>query len=136
MKRIILAILLLPAAHNSAFSADTAQMRVVPNTVVNDPFFAAPVAPPAPAKKPFTIIAEQSREECWLDNMSSVNNDVVARQILKDCSKYDPYPYAKSEGWFGGKTVSWCIRKYGKDTVSTIGSRAIAAACNKLYKNE
>lgn len=82
------------------------------------------------------VIAEQSREECWLDNLPGTKNDVVAQQILLDCSKYAPYPYAKSDGWFGGKTASWCIRKYGEDTVSVLASRAIAGACINLYKKK
>src|SRR4030065_534128 len=82
------------------------------------------------------VMAEQSRQECWLDNLPGTKNDIVAMQIIKDCSKYDYYPGEKSDGWFGGKTVSWCIRKYGEDTVSRQAAMAIRAACYKLYKNE
>jgi|ERR1039457_1338505 hypothetical protein len=82
------------------------------------------------------VMAEQSREECWLDNLPGTKNDVVAQQILMDCSKYNPYIGEKSDGWFGGKTMSWCIRKYGEDTVSQRAAMIIRAACFKLYENK
>lgn len=82
------------------------------------------------------VMAEQSREECWLDNLPGTKNDIVAHQKIMDCSKNDPYLGEKSDGWFGGKTVSWCIRKYGEDTVSSRAARVIRAACYKLYKKE
>lgn len=82
------------------------------------------------------VIAEQSREECWLDNLPGTKNDAVARQIAVDCSKYNPYPYAKSDGWFGGKTASWCVKKYGEDTVSPLAAQIVTAACYKLYENK
>lgn len=81
-------------------------------------------------------IAEQSREECWLDNLPGTKNDIVAQQVIVDCSKYGTYPYAKSDGWFGGKTASWCVRKYGKDTVSQRAAMVIRAACYRLYENK
>lgn len=81
-------------------------------------------------------MAKQSREECWLDNFPGTKNDVVAQQIFVDCSKYEPYPYAKSDGWFGGKTASWCVRKYGEDTVSQRAAMAIRGACYRLYENK
>ena len=82
------------------------------------------------------VMAEQSREECFLDNLPGAKNDIVAQQIIMDCSKYNSYLGEKSDGWFGGKTVSWCIRKYGEDTVSPRAASGIRAACYKLYKKE
>lgn len=82
------------------------------------------------------VMAKQSREECWLDNLPGTKNDVVAQQKIIDCSKYDPYLYAKSDGWFGGKTMSWCIRKYGEDTVSARAAMVIRGACYRLYENK
>jgi len=81
-------------------------------------------------------MAEQSREGCWLDNLPDTKNDIVAQQKIIDCGKFPPYFGEKSDGWFGGKTVSWCIRKYGEDTVSARAAMGIRAACYKLYKNE
>lgn len=83
-----------------------------------------------------TVMAETSRQECWLDNLPGTKNDIVAQQIIMDCSKYNSYLGEKSDGWFGGKTVSWCIRKYGEDTVSPRAAMGIRAACYKLYKKE
>src|ERR1039457_7405950 len=77
-----------------------------------------------------------SSDLCWLDNLPGTKNDVVAQQILMDCSKYNPYIGEKSDGWFGGKTMSWCIRKYGEDTVSQRAAMIIRAACFKLYENK
>lgn len=82
------------------------------------------------------VMAEQSREECFLDNLPGTKNDIVAQQIIMDCSKFNFYLGEKSDGWFGGKTVSWCIRKYGEDTVSARAAMGIRAACYKLYKKE
>jgi len=82
------------------------------------------------------VMAEQSREECWLDNMPGTKNDFVARQVIMDCNKNTHYLYAKSDGWFGGKTASWCVKKYGQYVVSELAARAITAACYKLYENK
>lgn len=82
------------------------------------------------------VMAEQSLKKCWLDNMPGTKNDFVARRILMDCSKYAPNNSKKSDGWFGGKTVSWCIRKYGEDTVSPLASQIIWAAYYKLYEDK
>ena len=81
-------------------------------------------------------MAEQSRQECWLDNLPGTKNDFVAQQILVDCSRYALYEGEKTDGWFGGKTVSWCIKKYGDDTVSSLAARVIAAACYRFYENK
>ena len=103
---------------------------------VQDPDYPAPKKPVQTAPKSFTIMAEKSVEECWLENMPGTKNDFGARQKLIECSKYAPYSGEKSGGWFGGKTVSWCIKKYEEDTVSPLAARLIFVACNKLYKNE
>ena len=82
------------------------------------------------------VMAEQSRQECWLDNLPGTKNDFVARRILVDCSKYALYNGEKTDGWFGGKTASWCVKKYGEDTVSPLAAQVIVAACYKLYENK
>ena len=82
------------------------------------------------------VIAEQSRQECWLDNMPGTKNDFVAQRIIMDCNKYDDYHGEKSDGWFGGKTASWCVKKYGQDVVSELAARVITAACFRLYENK
>ncbi len=82
------------------------------------------------------VMAEQSREECWLANLPGTKNDIVAQQIIVDCSKYDFYVGEKSDGWFGGKTASWCVKKYGEDTVSQRAAMVIRGACYRLYENK
>lgn len=82
------------------------------------------------------VMAEQSRQECWLDNLPGTKNDFVAQRILVDCSTYALYDGKKIDGWFGGKTASWCVKKYGEDTVSELAARIITAACFRLYENK
>lgn len=103
---------------------------------VQDPDHPAPKQPVQTDPKSSTIMAEKSVEECWLESMPGTKNDFGARQKFIECSKYAPYAGEKSSGWFGGKTVSWCIKKYEEDTVSPLAARLIFVACNRLYKNE
>lgn len=37
------------------------------------------------------VMAEQSRQECWLDDLPGTKNDFVAQRILVDCSRYALY---------------------------------------------
>lgn len=78
--------------------------------------------------------------ECLLDNMREVQSDIIAEEVIKNCKSTFPFHkrvfVEKKRPWFGVKTASQCVLKYGKNTPSEIAARHIQAACYKLYFND
>ena len=78
--------------------------------------------------------------ECILDDMQLVQSDTVAQEVVKSCK--DQYPFHErifieyKHPWFGPKTASQCVLKYGKKIQSEVGARHLQAACYKLYPDE
>ena len=78
--------------------------------------------------------------QCILKEMQSVNSDTIAHEVVKNCK--DEYPFherifiEKKRPWFGVKTASQCVLKYGKKVQSEIAAKHIQAACYKLYFDE
>lgn len=78
--------------------------------------------------------------ECFLDKMPGAKNDPAAVEIIKQCRKEFPEAQytivEKKKPRFGVKTAGECVLEYGKDVSSSIGAKAIQAACYRLYKTE
>jgi hypothetical protein len=72
--------------------------------------------------------------DCIFDKMPSVNNDVTASDIKRQCAKTGTSCELQSGSWFGVSSASECIEKYGKKTSSGRAARAIAEACRKAYR--
>lgn len=79
-------------------------------------------------------------EDCILDKMPGVANDITARAIMMMCRKEYPRPSGvmpkKRDGWFDYSFGAECAAKKGKDTHSQLGGRAIFTACNTLYEKK
>jgi hypothetical protein len=72
--------------------------------------------------------------DCIFDKMPSVNNDVAASDIRRECAKSGTFCEQKSGSWFGVSSASECIEKYGKKTSSGRAAQAIAGACRNAYR--
>lgn len=70
-----------------------------------------------------------------LDEMPGTQNDQAAHAVVHDCLK--KYGYSRycptRHPWFGTKTATQCIIKYGKNVSSRVGARAISWSCSTLY---
>ena len=77
--------------------------------------------------------------ECLLDEMQEVQSDTIAEEIVSACKDkfafHDRIFVEKKRPWFGIKTASACVIKYGKRVQTEIGARYIQSACYKLYPN-
>jgi len=75
--------------------------------------------------------------ECLLDNMQKVQSDTIAEEVVASCKDkfafHDRIFIEKKQPWFGPKTASACVLKYGKQVQTEIGARYIQSACYKLY---
>ncbi len=78
--------------------------------------------------------------ECLLDNMQKVQSDTIAEEVVAACKNefafHDRIFVKKKRPWFGPKTASDCVLKYGKQVQTEIGARYIQSACYKLYPDE
>lgn len=78
--------------------------------------------------------------ECILDNMQNVQSDTIAEEVVSSCKEkfafHDRIFVEKKRPWFGPKTASACVLKYGKRVQTEIGARYIQSACYKLYPND
>lgn len=72
--------------------------------------------------------------DCIFDKMPSVNNDVAAGAVSRECSKRGTFCESKSGSWFGPSSPADCIEKYGKETGSTRAAKAISRACRQAYR--
>lgn len=74
-------------------------------------------------------------EECILDDMPDVGNEMAASVVISECIK-KPKAKAglKSGSWFGPSSPNECMMKYGKKTKVQMASELIFVACRKLYK--
>lgn len=75
--------------------------------------------------------------ECLLDNMEKVQSDTIAEEVVASCKDrfafHDRMFVEKKRPWFGPKTASACVLKYGKRVQTELGARYIQSACYKLY---
>ena len=75
--------------------------------------------------------------ECILDEMQNVQSDTIAKEVVSSCKHkfafHDRIFVEKKRPWFGPKTSSACVLKYGKGVQTEFGARYIQSACYKLY---
>jgi len=78
--------------------------------------------------------------ECIIDSMQDVQSDTIAKEVVAFCkdefSFHDRIFIEKKRPWFGPKTASACVLKYGKRVQTEIGARYIQSACYKLYPDD
>jgi hypothetical protein len=78
--------------------------------------------------------------ECLLDDMQNVQSDAIAEEVVSYCKNkfafHDRIFVEKKRPWFGAKTASTCVLKYGKRVQTEIGARYIQSACYKLYPDD
>jgi len=78
--------------------------------------------------------------ECIIDNMQNVQSDTIAKEVISSCKNefafHDRIFIEKKHPWFGPKTASACVLKYGKRVQTEIGARYIQSACYKLYPDD
>lgn len=75
--------------------------------------------------------------DCLLEEMQNVQSDTIAKEVVSSCKDkfafHDRVFVEKRYPWFGVKTASACVIKYGKRIQTEIGARYIQSACYKLY---
>ena len=78
--------------------------------------------------------------ECILDDMRDIQSDTIAEEVINSCKDAHPFHerifVEKKYPWFGLKTASECVLKYGKNIKSELAARHIQAACYKLYPDK
>ena len=78
--------------------------------------------------------------ECLLKKMPGVQSDTIAEEVVLSCKQEHPFHkriyIEKKNPWFGPKTASSCVLKYGKEVRSESGARYIQSACYKLYPDD
>ena len=86
---------------------------------------------------PFAALATEY-EDCILDKMPGVANDMTARAIVMVCKNEYPrilgVDAKKRTGWFDYKSGAECAAKKGKNTSSKLGGAIIFSTCNTLYE--
>lgn len=75
--------------------------------------------------------------ECLLDDMQNVRSDTIADEVIASCKNQFPFHgrifIERKRSWFGPKTASTCVLKYGKKVQTEVGAKYIQSACYKLY---
>jgi len=80
------------------------------------------------------VFGPSNLPECILKEMPGTEHNHEAQDIYWACQRrFGIRPVAKKNPWFGVKSRSQCIAKYGRRTESKIATDDIRQACTTLY---